>query len=51
MFTVEPVSVSATSTGAVIGRVAAEPDGWPFEFKLKVLGAYRWMAKSSDAGR
>jgi peptidoglycan/xylan/chitin deacetylase (PgdA/CDA1 family) len=26
----------------VVGRVQVEPTDWPIEFRLKVLGAYRW---------
>jgi hypothetical protein len=25
------------------GRVKAEPTDWPLEFRLKLLGAYRWL--------
>ena len=28
----------------VVGRVQVEPTDWPVEFRLKVLGAYRWMS-------
>jgi peptidoglycan/xylan/chitin deacetylase (PgdA/CDA1 family) len=28
----------------VTGRVSVEPTDWPLEFKLKVLGAYRWLS-------
>jgi len=27
----------------VVGRVSVEPTDWPLEFRLKVLGAYRWL--------
>jgi peptidoglycan/xylan/chitin deacetylase (PgdA/CDA1 family) len=30
--------------GFVVGRVQADPTDWPVEFRLKVLGAYRWMS-------
>lgn len=50
LFTVEPVPVTAASLGPLVGRVPVEPNDWPLEFKLKALGAYRWMAKSSDHG-
>jgi peptidoglycan/xylan/chitin deacetylase (PgdA/CDA1 family) len=30
--------------GYVVGRVQVEPTDWPLEFRLKVLGAYRWMS-------
>jgi len=31
----------------VIGRVSVDPSDWNLEFKLKVLGAYRWQARAS----
>lgn len=30
--------------GYVVGRVQVEPTDWPLEFRLKLLGAYRWMS-------
>jgi hypothetical protein len=27
----------------VTGRVVADPTDWDCEFRLKVLGAYRWL--------
>jgi peptidoglycan/xylan/chitin deacetylase (PgdA/CDA1 family) len=27
----------------VVGRVKADPEDWPLEFRLKILGAYRWL--------
>lgn len=27
----------------VTGRIKVEPDDWPLEFRLKLLGAYRWL--------
>jgi peptidoglycan/xylan/chitin deacetylase (PgdA/CDA1 family) len=30
--------------GYVVGRVQVEPTDWDVEFRLKVLGGYRWMA-------
>jgi peptidoglycan/xylan/chitin deacetylase (PgdA/CDA1 family) len=30
--------------GYVVGRVQVEPTDWPIEFRLKLLGAYRWMS-------
>lgn len=46
LFTIEP-SLAYTMPGErVVGRVAVEPDDWPMEFRLKLLGAYRWSAKT-----
>jgi len=27
----------------VVGRIAVTPSDWPLEFRLKILGAYRWL--------
>ncbi|HEX7096131.1 MAG TPA: polysaccharide deacetylase family protein [Acidimicrobiales bacterium] len=35
---------TSPSDGYVVGRVQVDPSDWRIEFKLKVLGAYRWMA-------
>ncbi len=35
----------------VIGRVRVDPGDWPIEFRLKVNGAYRWMAAASAIKR
>jgi peptidoglycan/xylan/chitin deacetylase (PgdA/CDA1 family) len=42
IYTIEPRIVH-TGTDTVIGRVKVEPHDWPIEFRLKLLGAYRWM--------
>ena len=42
VFTVDPTVVTGVGETFVIGRVQVEPTDWPLEFKLKVLGAYRW---------
>jgi len=42
LFTVEPTIVVGNQKSLVIGRVQVEPTDWLIEFKLKVLGAYRW---------
>jgi len=31
----------------VIGRISVDPSDWDVEFELKVLGAYRWLARAS----
>lgn len=43
LFTIEPKLVNPMQPGVVNGRVATNPDDWPLEFKLKMLGAYRWL--------
>lgn len=42
VFTIEPRRVEADSEGFALGRVAASPDDWSIEFRLKIVGAYRW---------
>ena len=45
VFTITPDLGLGSSDEFVTSRVAAEPDDWKLEFHLKVMGAYRWMAK------
>ena len=45
VFTIEPELADATNNVPVVGRVAVEPVDWPLEFRLKALGAYRWLAR------
>jgi peptidoglycan/xylan/chitin deacetylase (PgdA/CDA1 family) len=42
VFTVEPTTIRPDRGAFIIGRVAANPDDWAFEFCLKIAGAYRW---------
>jgi peptidoglycan/xylan/chitin deacetylase (PgdA/CDA1 family) len=42
VFTIEPSAVSGDSDLYTVGRVAADPEDWPIEFRLKIWGAYRW---------
>jgi len=51
VFTIDPVQLADPRKGFVVGRVRVEPDDWPIEFRLKVLGAYRWMVRVSKAKR
>lgn len=44
-FSVEPYLAFGDPDEFVIGRIAADPWDSPLEFKLKVLGCYRWMAR------
>jgi peptidoglycan/xylan/chitin deacetylase (PgdA/CDA1 family) len=45
VFTISP-SIAFTSAEVFVqGRVLADPADWPLEFRLKVLGCYRWLAK------
>ncbi len=41
VFTCDPVP--ANPTQFALGRVRVDPDNWPLEFHLKLMGAYRWV--------
>jgi peptidoglycan/xylan/chitin deacetylase (PgdA/CDA1 family) len=51
VFTIEPVPLRDPRAGFAVGRVRVEPHDWPIEFRLKALGAYRWMARASAIKR
>lgn len=42
VFTADHTVATGVDDAVVIGRVEVDPADWPLEFKLKVLGAYRW---------
>jgi peptidoglycan/xylan/chitin deacetylase (PgdA/CDA1 family) len=42
VFTIDPTTIDGDSHLYTVGRVAADPDDWPVEFRLKIAGAYRW---------
>ena len=46
IYTIEPLMLHDSQEG-VVGRVRVEPYDWPIEFRLKILGAYRWMVHVS----
>jgi peptidoglycan/xylan/chitin deacetylase (PgdA/CDA1 family) len=46
VFTINPGNAFTGPDNFVIGRVLADPADWPLEFRLKILGAYRWLAKA-----
>jgi peptidoglycan/xylan/chitin deacetylase (PgdA/CDA1 family) len=46
VFTIEPRQLTGLDA-FTMGRVRVEPSDWPIEFRLKVLGAYRWMVHAS----
>jgi peptidoglycan/xylan/chitin deacetylase (PgdA/CDA1 family) len=50
-FTIEPLPLKDPCERFSIGRVRVEPHDWPIEFRLKALGAYRWMARASAIKR
>jgi len=43
VFSIEPVMALSDPHEYVTGRVWADADDWNLEFRLKVLGAYRWL--------
>lgn len=47
VFTAAPVCALQAPHEFVTGRVKAEPWDWPLEFRLKLLGAYRWQATAT----
>jgi peptidoglycan/xylan/chitin deacetylase (PgdA/CDA1 family) len=51
VFTIDPLQLGDHREGFAVGRVRVEPHDWPIEFRLKVLGAYRWMARASALKR
>ncbi len=49
LFTVEPTLAFTSQDELLTGRVNVDPNDWRIEFRLKLLGAYRWMALVSKA--
>jgi len=47
VFTTEPSCANANNF--VIGRVSVDPWDWPLEFRLKMIGAYRWRMSARIA--
>jgi peptidoglycan/xylan/chitin deacetylase (PgdA/CDA1 family) len=43
VFSIEPTMTVSNLPEYVTGRVIADPTDWDLEFRLKVLGAYRWL--------
>jgi peptidoglycan/xylan/chitin deacetylase (PgdA/CDA1 family) len=46
VFTIAPETTTSLGTSFALGRVAVNPEDWALEFRLKLLGAYRWMART-----
>jgi peptidoglycan/xylan/chitin deacetylase (PgdA/CDA1 family) len=42
-FSIVPRLASSETDEYVTGRVRTDPSDWPFEFRLKLFGAYRWV--------
>ena len=47
-FSVLPRRSLSVLREGLIGRVDVQPTDWPIEFRLKLLGAYRWLGAASD---
>jgi len=45
VFTIQPAPMPSDPDAFSVGRVAADPDDWPIEFRLKLAGAYRWRSR------
>ncbi|MBC7188203.1 MAG: polysaccharide deacetylase family protein [Calditrichaeota bacterium] len=48
-FSISPDCQTPEEARFVFGRVKADPRDWPMEFRLKVLGCYRWLGAASRA--
>ncbi len=46
-----PQAVLAGTNGGLIGRISVQPTDWEIEFRLKILGAYRWVRWASNGKR
>lgn len=44
VFSISPLLARLGQREFVTGRVSVEPTDWPIEFRLKILGAYQWLA-------
>lgn len=51
VFTIEPERLNGAPEDFAVGRVRVEPTDWPIEFRLKAIGAYRWMVHASALKR
>src|SRR5579862_6156007 len=45
VFTINPCNAFIGRDNFVVGRVSVDPNDYRLEFRLKILGAYRWLAK------
>jgi peptidoglycan/xylan/chitin deacetylase (PgdA/CDA1 family) len=46
-----PQTVWSVMRGGLMGRVSVQPTDWDIEFRLKLLGAYRWVRWGSAVKR
>jgi peptidoglycan/xylan/chitin deacetylase (PgdA/CDA1 family) len=45
-YTILPELISSGSDSFLRGRVKVDPSDWRMEYRLKLLGAYRWLPKA-----
>ena len=45
-YSILPEQISPDSDGFIRGRVKVDPTDWRMEYRLKLLGAYRWLPKA-----
>jgi len=50
VFSIAPEPAQGERASYVVGRVLVCPSDWPVEFRLKLLGAYRWMTWIQEGG-
>jgi len=43
LFSVAPQVLVGKPENGLVGRINVQPKDWPIEFRLKVIGAYRWL--------
>jgi len=46
VFSISPVLAPMNSGDFIIGRVRVDPSDWRVEFRLKLLGYYRWLPRA-----
>jgi peptidoglycan/xylan/chitin deacetylase (PgdA/CDA1 family) len=47
MFSIAPQMLVSKVESGLVGRINVQPTDWPLEFRLKILGAYRWLSIAS----
>jgi hypothetical protein len=51
VFSNVPETTSPSCGAQLVGRTDVSPDDWTLEFRLKVLGAYDWLARAIPVKR
>jgi peptidoglycan/xylan/chitin deacetylase (PgdA/CDA1 family) len=47
IFTISPVMERNPTKKSVLGRTRVDPEDWPLEFLIKILGGYEWLVWSA----